>query len=319
MKYPRKIMIGFQEGVCPLKCPKCLVFSEQQNRKKEVGKMPMDKAKRLLDEIAEMEVKPFIAPGIYTEPFANPDLKEIIAYCENKGIVLSIITNGILINDEWIDFLSHHLDRRSSVSFSLDAVSQEVYEKVRGHYSLADIEKNILKLIEKRNGKGPRITVNYTTEENNYNERDLFLNKWKCIADGVRIQSMIDFDKKISNVNNSPKHKDLMCFYLNDMVIDSNGDVRICCVDAWGDTYLGNVFDDGILGVWNSDKRKMYIDKMVNGQLLEGDFCFGCESGLLNGMRRYEDNGYIINEAENFIFYNKKSEWDLFNDRKGTE
>ena len=73
MKSPRKIAIGFQEGTCPLKCNKCFAFGGGFSKQKEVCKMPMDRAKLLIDEIAQMADKLVIQPYSYAEPFTNPD------------------------------------------------------------------------------------------------------------------------------------------------------------------------------------------------------------------------------------------------------
>ncbi len=47
MEYPRKFQIGFQEGTCPLSCKKCFAFGADIERKKEVRKMPMNRAIKL--------------------------------------------------------------------------------------------------------------------------------------------------------------------------------------------------------------------------------------------------------------------------------
>lgn len=137
IKYPRKIAIGFQEGTCPLKCKKCFAFGKNAPYKKEIGKMSIDNARRLIDEISTFEIRPNIQPHIFTEPFANKDLMDIIQYCNQKregkaGLGMSIITNGILIDDEWEEFILSELDENYTISFSLDAVTQSTYEKVRG-------------------------------------------------------------------------------------------------------------------------------------------------------------------------------------------
>ena len=132
-KYPRKIAIGFQEGTCPLSCRKCLAFNGKNPRKK-FGKMTMDNAKMLIDEIVQLDANIKIQPHIFTEPFANKDLKDIVQYCNdvsNKKLGMSIITNGILIDDEWEKFILSEMNENYTLSFSLDAVSQEVLSILR--------------------------------------------------------------------------------------------------------------------------------------------------------------------------------------------
>ena len=49
----------------------------------------------------------------------NPELKEIILHCKEKGIVPNITINGDNLTDEWVEFFSNHLG----------AISVSVYDK----------------------------------------------------------------------------------------------------------------------------------------------------------------------------------------------
>lgn len=150
LEYPRKVAIGFQEGTCPLNCPKCFAFGGKLGRKKTAQKMTFENAMVLIDEISEWKIKPIIQPHIFTEPFANKELGDIIRYCHGKDIFMSIITNGILIDEKWMKCILSELDRRDTLSFSLDAVSQGTYERVRGKYSLEWIEGKVEYLLSHR-------------------------------------------------------------------------------------------------------------------------------------------------------------------------
>lgn len=312
MREPRKITAAFQDGTCPLRCKKCVGLSPNQTRKLQVAKMPLENAKQIIDEMAVMEHIPILAPNFFAEPFTNPDLQEIIRYSAEKKVPLSIITNGILLSENWIAFLNEILDRHSAVSVSLDAVSQEVYEQVRGKYQLSEVEEKICRLIETRKeGRGPRVTVNMTVEDENRHEVEKFIDKWKYVADGVRISIVTSLERKIpdqfkKDIKSEQRHG---CANLDDMVIYADGHVRICCDDVFGDTDLGNVFEQGILGVWNSEKMNEYRQRIVSGNIQEGDFCYGCESDTMTGIRERETDDFIIKEADYWIFYNQKSRW----------
>lgn len=311
MQYPRKLQIGFQEGTCPLKCKKCLAFGEHAKDKKAVRKMSLERARRLIDEISEMKVVPAVQPNIHTEPFANEDLKKIIPYCCDKGVPISIITNGILMDEEWMELLIKWLDRNSAISFSLDAVTQETYEKVRGAYSLSDLEQKIKYLIKKRGNKGPRVSVNYVYEEDNYGEKDIFLEKWKDEVDAVRINVVLDSNRKIPSIYKKEvvKNNDV-CPFLDEIItIDSDGEVRACPVDAFGETYLGNAFEKGILQIWNGEEMERLRQKHRQNQLCREDFCYGCEWGYsVYGFNEVEETeNYILKIANYALYYNKKN------------
>lgn len=311
MQYPRKVQIGFQEGTCPLKCKKCHAFGENAKMVKEARKMPLEKAKQLIDEIAQMKKFPVIQPHIVTEPFANKDLKEIISYSCSKGLKFSIITNGILLDKEWMDFLIEVLNRDSTVSFSLDAVTQETYEKVRGKYNLLDLENKIKYLINNRGDKGPRISVNFVYEEDNYNEKELFLKKWKFLVDAVHIGVALDSNRKVPDVyrKSEIRRKRKVCpFFEEVLTIDSGGEVRLCPIDAFGETYLGNVFKDGIMSVWNGARRESIL-KNSRVMLEQEGFCGECEWGdsLYDFDQIEETEEFIIKKADYAVYYNRKN------------
>lgn len=309
-RYPAKIAIGFQEGTCPLKCNKCFAFGK--NGKKEVGKMSLQNAKGLIDEILEFETLPKIQPHIFTEPFANNDLKEIIVYCNERSkgkLGMSIITNGILVDDEWEKFILSELNENYTISFSLDAVTQNTYEKVRGNFNLADIENRIISILSKRKGKTPRISVNSVVEHENESEMKEFLEKWKYIVDAVRITVCLDDNRKIpiayrSNIKNIY----VPCSKMFDvMTIDYNGEVRCCQVDAFGDSCLGNVFTEGILNVWNGISMNNLRQKQNNNLLEKADFCYGCEFKYIEDLHEvYETEDFLIKKGSCAAFFNRK-------------
>lgn len=312
LKYPRKIAIGFQEGTCSLECKKCYGLGKNVTSKKKIGKMSLDNAKKLIDEIVSFEIPPKIQPHIFTEPFANKELKDIILYCNQKSkgkVGMSIITNGILVDDEWEKFILSELNENYTISFSLDAVKQDTYEKVRGIYKLKDIEDRILSLVSKRKKRKPRIIVNYTIEEDNEREVKSFLEKWKYKVDAVGIATGLDEYRKIPKpyrINIVSQYNPCLKSF-DVMTIDYNGEVRICQFDALGETYVGNVFLSGVLNVWNGDAINQIRERQKNNTLRTEDFCFGCEGKYISDLNiNIETEDFFIKKGTNIVFYNLK-------------
>lgn len=305
---PRKLAIGFQEGACPLKCKKCWAFGK--NRENRVRKMDIDHAKKIIDEISEFSEGSSnvrIQPHIQSEPFTNKDFMEIIEYCKSRNVGMNIVTNGILINDAWKEYIVNELDERFQISFSLDAVTQRTYEVVRGGYSLRQLEETIRYILAYRKNKKLRILVNYVEENDNENETALFLEKWKDIADAVSIGTCLDDQRRIPGKYRRGNYLQIPCVKPFDtMSIDWNGEVRVCQFDAFGESSLGNVFEEGVLGAWNNHKMNQLRKRHVDGMIEEKEFCFGCEGKYLYNLERRETEKYIINEGNNMIFYNKK-------------
>ena len=145
-------------------------------------------------------------------------------------------------------------------------------------------------------------------EEDNYHEAEHFLNKWKYVADAVRIGVGIDFQKKIpERFRKAEVQTRYACRKIDEvMVIDTDGDVRVCQFDAFGETNLGNVFDDGVLNVWNGEKITELRKVQESGSLEKHNFCYGCEGGLIADLSKRETDEFYISEASYLTYYNHK-------------
>lgn len=88
---------------CNLHCPFCYVY-EYVNQKNNDMKIDLS-----LDQIKQT-VNLSSIDGVYLtggEPFMHPNVKEIINYFFENGKKINIATNGLLLNDEMFQFLSH--------------------------------------------------------------------------------------------------------------------------------------------------------------------------------------------------------------------
>ena len=73
-----------------------------------------------------------------------PGFDELYLYLRSLGIQTSIITNGVLLNDQRITFFNNHPPR--SITVSLYGSSNEAYQKVTGHAVFDQVYDNLLKL-----------------------------------------------------------------------------------------------------------------------------------------------------------------------------
>ena len=81
-------------------------------------------------------------------------------YFDNKEVRYELTTNGLLLNDEIIDYLNEHFD---DVSVSIDGTkethdSMRIYKNGRGTYD--DVITNVKKFLDKNDGINARMTVN---------------------------------------------------------------------------------------------------------------------------------------------------------------
>ena len=122
--------------LCNMNCDMCYVrlSREEMNQKGRIrsGQEWLELAKQMRDAGTLFIL---LTGG---EPLLHPDFRMI--YCELKkmGMIVTLNTNGTLINEEWADFFAAHRPRR--VNITLYGKNAETYERLchfRAGYELA--------------------------------------------------------------------------------------------------------------------------------------------------------------------------------------
>lgn len=141
--------------------------------------------KRIVDNcISTLNVTEFnIAGG---EPLLYKDLIELVVYIRNKGIKVSIITNGILMTETWINNYAHLW---STIGFSVDSFDAK-NSKALGRtdrcgkvFTKEDLNRNC-KLIKKYN---PECKIKMNTVVTSINHQEVLsgmpkeIDRWKII------------------------------------------------------------------------------------------------------------------------------------------
>ena len=95
--------------------------------------------RKIIKESAELKIKNMIFIG--GEPFVREDLFDLVAYAKHSGLSVTIITNGLLLNSDTIDrCFTCGVD---SLNVSIDAASDEAFDRIRGKGVLKSIIENI--------------------------------------------------------------------------------------------------------------------------------------------------------------------------------
>lgn len=111
---------------CPLKCQHCynnLPMGDLEARKRELSK---EEYFAILDELAAMGVFWVLFTG--GEVFARKDFLEIYTYAKRKGFLITIFTNGILINEAIADHLREYPP--FAIEITLYGHTRETYESM---------------------------------------------------------------------------------------------------------------------------------------------------------------------------------------------
>jgi radical SAM protein with 4Fe4S-binding SPASM domain len=109
---------------CPLDCQHCynnLPMGDLAARNRELSKQEYE---AILDELADMGVIWLLFTG--GEIFARKDFLEIYTYAKQKGFLITLFTNGILINEKIADYLREFPP--FAIEITLYGRTRETYE-----------------------------------------------------------------------------------------------------------------------------------------------------------------------------------------------
>jgi radical SAM protein with 4Fe4S-binding SPASM domain len=102
------------------------------------------------------------------------------------------------------------------------------------------------------------------------------------------------------------------------MYIHHNGDVAVCCWDAYGKTNLGNVFKQGVKGVWHGKEFQRLRRLHETGQWKKIPFCTACQD-----WPRYiyteeiQRGNLLIRKTPLMIYYNRIDRLETWRFKKG--
>ena len=116
------------------------------------------------------------------EPFLRPDFEEIYTRCKRLGMLVSINSNGTLIDERRMDFLAR--DPPSRINITLYGASPETYGTLCGDPSAFQRAVNAILGLQKR---GVLVKVNYTMTP--YNRRDARKIYTFCRRHGLPLQT----------------------------------------------------------------------------------------------------------------------------------
>ncbi|MDR7856429.1 thioether cross-link-forming SCIFF peptide maturase [Tissierella sp.] len=300
---------------CNLKCNYC--FASQGNFKGERSLMSLEVGKKSLEYLAKnsgsrrnLEVDFFGG-----EPLMNFQLvKDLVAYGKilekeyNKNFRFTITTNGILLDDDKIDFINENMD---NVVLSLDGrkeVNDNMRKTISGEGSYDIILPKFKEMVDKRGDKDYYIRGTFTSKNIDFSKDalDFYNNGFKKISiepvvtseemeyalREEHLQSVLEEYEKFSKEYINIKRKDKDFFFFHFMIDLSQGPCIIkravgcgagseyMAVTPEGDLYpchqfvgekefqMGNVFQ----GVHNTSLR----DKFKNANVYNKEECRVC-------------------------------------------
>jgi radical SAM protein with 4Fe4S-binding SPASM domain len=282
IKFPENIEIGTNSscnGLCRI-CPYPSV--EKDLPKNDIGD---ELFKKIIDECSKFNVKQ-ISPLLFNEPFSDSKIIERMKYIRNKNprTKIYIATNGSLLTEEKSKDLMEVLRKGDCVDFSVHgALTEENYKKEMPGVNFKKTIGNIKQFLEISENRTFEVNILNRTlrEENELRKFREFWVKNGLNSNNVKTSELltradnIDVGKKkfVKNLFGCAWDRPLKIFH-----ILNNGDVILCCMDWKREVVLGNVNENSIFEIWNSEKYKN-IRKIIYGKRKVGNnfICKRCE------------------------------------------
>ena len=278
---------------CNLKCTIC--ETGQGILERPFGKMSLDQFKSILDQFDHhLE---WLALYFMGETFMNKEAYEMIRYAYDRGIKVSICTNGDLVDPERLIRSGVY-----EIKFQLSGMTNEAHAIYRQGSNLERVQSKLEQALQLRDqglALHPDMTIRsgFIAMKHNEHQIDDFIkyvtgigvDGYNIIPSCVRkVEQAYDLlpqnpdlriydDAKLSQGKLVPKKRmNNRCDYIYGAVtVQVNGDVVPCCRDVHGRIVLGNLFQQSIQDIWNNDKYTR-LRKAVSTQSAKMDLCRLC-------------------------------------------
>jgi len=157
-----KMLNCYLTNACNLKCEHCF----------------MESGKRLKNELTTNEweriLKGFQAEGGKTvtfsggEPLMNADFEYLVKYASTLGLLVTVLSNGILWTEEKIKSLSPYI---SEIQISIDGVDEQTNAKIRGKGHFDKIVNTVIQFANLGVRTSVATTFTFKNLENNMDKR----------------------------------------------------------------------------------------------------------------------------------------------------
>ncbi len=222
----------------------------------------------------------------------------------HEQVKLTVITNGVFVDDFWH---ATFVEQGGNVSVSINAATEAAYDKIVVHGDYPRVIKNLERLLAARKGKTPSVGVTAVILKENFHElheiidlvsamgldyveflvdpilsfaglpgRDAIRSEMERCRDSIarskaKVIGLDDFGKKFALpllMGGPVSPKKPMCGApFDNLVIDWNGDVRVCC-NTW--VRAGNLYQSSLAEILHG--RSMHSVQDFQGKMKDGDY-----------------------------------------------
>ena len=150
--------------LCNMNCKMCYIVLSKEEMEEQGRMLSCDEWLRILGEAEKLDTLYLLITG--GEPLIYPEFKKLYSELKKRGFILSVNTNGTLIDEDWADFFVQYGVRR--INITLYGKNDETYYKLcKNPKGFTQVMKGA-RLLKERN-----VPFRFTCSATPYNEADL--------------------------------------------------------------------------------------------------------------------------------------------------
>lgn len=223
----------------------------------------------------------------------HKDAPEMIRIASEMGLAdrIELTTNGTALVGSRLDaILESGLDY---LRVSVYAMTPDRHREITGsRVAPSQVAANVRAFRDRRNELGKTRPYIYAKmiDEKNEEEASAFETVWGEIADECCLEPSQnwngfderDLEEKVFSgapVDNRPvREKREVCpFPFYTLVVHSDGEVSVCCVDWNKKTSVGNVFKSSLASIWRGQRMKDFRKMHIERRRCENESCRNCD------------------------------------------
>ena len=300
MIIPTVIQVETLNGACSARCPMCTIdqWTRPFNR--------MDEA-TFAAILAKLEgIKSHITMMTLNgmgEPLLDKGIPEKVRMARDFGVPeVGFPSNCTNLSE---DMGRRLLDARlSALICSIDGTSAATHEAIRPLTDFTKIVENVERFIAMRDAGGyaTKIMVRFIYQPSNEHEWEGYKEFWAKRLDLAKGDRVMRFDLHNWAGERTDRNGDLggepvTCSYLWErMVIFSNGDLSLCCVDDNGWFKMGNILESDPVELFNQPLLRDYRAAMERGDIATLKHCGSCNVPYQRDHRELESVAVGVEE-----------------------
>ncbi|MCR9140716.1 MAG: radical SAM protein [bacterium] len=272
---------------CNFRCPMCVQgIPALRDKFGYEEAMTTEKITGILKEAQKYNC-PSISFQGDNEPFLIREIVDWFKLAADHGFLdIMVNTNGSIMTERLAEqIIKSGLTR---IRFSLDAITEETYSKIRLGGVFEKTMRNIDLFLRKREELGselPKVGVNFVRMKQNEHEVDDFVKYWNDRVEYVVIQDFMtpDTEGDYEDLSGHREEKE-DTFKCNQpwqrLYIRGNGEVTPCCAMFSSYLKMGDIGETSLKDIWDSSAAKELRKLHAEGRYHENPVCLKCSKGM---------------------------------------